>query len=145
MAKRPYAAIREGADGDPEGTPRGMEPFVLLGLADGPVHGYELAHSIASVGFRRAAEDPSVLYKLLRAFESQGLAASAWTDGDGGPPRRMYTLTRDGEAYLHARASDLRRQAKRIQEFAARYQAWTKRATRRSRKSSSTKRAEGGS
>ena len=122
-----------------------MEPFVLLGLADGPVHGYELAQSIASVGFRRAARDPSVLYKLLRALESQGFAASTWTGGDGGPPRRMYTLTPDGEAYLHSRAGDLRRQAKRIQEFAARYEAWTKRATRRTRKSSSTKRAEGGS
>jgi DNA-binding PadR family transcriptional regulator len=122
-----------------------MEPFVLLALADGPVHGYELAQAIGALGFRRAAEDPSVLYKLLRAFETEGLAASTWTEGDGGPPRRAYTLTPAGEEYLHGRASDLKRQAKRIAAFSARYETWTKRATRRTRNSGSTTRAEGGS
>jgi PadR family transcriptional regulator len=145
MAKRPYAATRDGADGDPGGTPRGMEPFVLLSLADGPVHGYELAQAIASVGFRRAADDPSLLYKLLRALEAEGFATSTWADGEGGPPRRMYTLTSAGEDYLHARAADLRRQAQRIATFTERYQAWTKRAPRRTRKSTVSKHVEGGS
>lgn len=145
VAKRPYAATRDGADGDPGGTPRGMEPFVLLALADGPVHGYELAQTIASAGFRRAADDPSLLYKLLRALEAEGFATSTWADGEGGPPRRLYTLTPAGEDYLHARAADLRRQAQRIATFAARYQAWSRRATRRSRKPTAGKTLQGGS
>jgi len=145
VAKRPYAATRDGADGDPGGTPRGMEPFVLLALAGGPVHGYELAQTIASAGFRRAAEDPSLLYKLLRALESEGFATSTWADGEGGPPRRLYTLTPAGEDYLHARAADLRRQAQRIATFTERYQAWTRRARRRPRKSAADKPVEGGS
>ena len=49
-----------------------MEPFVLLQIASGPVHGYEVAQSIGALGFRRAAEDPSILYKLLRTFEDEG-------------------------------------------------------------------------
>jgi DNA-binding PadR family transcriptional regulator len=122
-----------------------MEPFVLLALADGPVHGYELAQTIASAGFRRAGDDPSLLYKLLRALEAEGFATSTWADGEGGPPRRMYTLTPAGEGYLHARAADLRRQARRIATFAERYQAWNRRATRRSRKPTVGKPLEGGS
>lgn len=122
-----------------------MEPFVLLALADGPTHGYELAQAIASVGFRRASEDPSLLYKLLRGLEAEGLAESSWADGDGGPPRRMYTLTRSGEAYLHARAGDLRRQAKRIETFVQRYEAWDRRTKRRAPRSRGGERAEGGS
>lgn len=122
-----------------------MEPFVLLALADGPVHGYELAQAIGALGFRRAAEDPSVLYKLLRAFEAEGLAASTWTDGAGGPPRRTYTLTRAGEAYLHGRAADLRRQSERIAAFVARYETWTRRAPPRPRSSCRARRTQRGS
>ncbi len=133
VAKRPYSATREGADGDPEGTPRGMEPFVLLRLAEGPAHGYELAQSISALGFRRAAEDPSVLYKLLRALDADGLTRSSWADGEGGPPRRVYTLTNAGMEYLHTRASDLRRQAKRIAAFLDGYQSLAGRNRRRSR------------
>jgi DNA-binding PadR family transcriptional regulator len=115
-----------------------------LALAAGPAHGYELAQAIASVGFRRASEDPSLLYKLLRGLEEEGLAGSSWADGEGGPPRRMYTLTRSGEEYLHTRAADLRRQAKRIETFVDRYEAWARRAKRRAPKSRSGERADGG-
>lgn len=101
-----------------------MEPFVLLMLTEGAAHGYDLAQKLGSLGFRRAVADPSVLYKLLRALESEGLAESSWAEGDGGPPRRVYTLTRSGEDYLRTRAGDLQRQAKRIATFLERYQTW---------------------
>ena len=120
-----------------------MEPFVLLRLAEGPAHGYELAPSLATLGFRRASEDPSVLYKLLRTLESEGLAESSWSEGEGGPPRRVYALTSAGEDYLHARAADLQRQAARIALFVDRYQSWSKR-TRRSRGRNSGTRVDGG-
>jgi PadR family transcriptional regulator PadR len=119
-----------------------MEPFLLLRLAEGPAHGYELAQAIASLGFRRASADPSVLYKLLRALESEGLAESSWSEGEGGPPRRVYALTAAGEDYLHARAADLQRQATRIALFVDRYQLWSKRARRARGRSGA--RADGG-
>jgi poly-beta-hydroxybutyrate-responsive repressor len=133
VSKRPYGATRDGTDGDPEGTPRGMEPFVLLRLAESAAHGYQLAQAIAALGFRRAADDPSVLYKLLRALESERLVESSWTEGAGGPPRRVYELTADGEEYLRARAADLERQAARIATFSERYQSWARRTRRRVR------------
>ena len=123
-----------------------MEPFVLLTLAEGPAYGYELAQAIAALGFRRAAEDPSVLYKLLRTLEDEGLAESTWADSSGGPPRRVYSLTRAGEDYLHSRAADLQRQAKRIATFVDRYQSWAERGRRRGgRRRTGGAGAEGGS
>jgi PadR family transcriptional regulator PadR len=99
-----------------------MEPFVLLSLAvDGPAHGYELAQSVAALGFRRAADDPSVVYKLLRGLEDQGYLTSEWGTAEAGPSPRIYRLTAAGRAYLDERAVDLERQAKRIKVFLERY------------------------
>jgi PadR family transcriptional regulator len=98
-----------------------MEPFVLLQIASGPVHGYEVAQAIGALGFRRAAEDPSVLYKLLRTFEDEGLATSEWDIGESGPPRRVYRLTGKGHEYLAQRAEDMVRQRARIEVFLDRF------------------------
>jgi PadR family transcriptional regulator PadR len=98
-----------------------MEPFVLLSVAEGPAYGYELAQGIAALGFRRAADDPSVVYKLLRGLEDQGYLTSEWGAAGAGPPPRIYRLTAAGRAYLDERAADLERQAKRIKVFLERY------------------------
>jgi PadR family transcriptional regulator PadR len=110
-----------------------MEPFVLLELARSEAHGYELAQAIAALGFRRAAQDPSVVYRLLRALEADGLATSEWGDGDGGPPRRVYKLTRAGGEYLDARAEDMRRQVARATLFLDRYRSLSRTRTTRTR------------
>jgi DNA-binding PadR family transcriptional regulator len=98
-----------------------MEPFVLLILAEGPRHGYELAQAMAALGFRRAADDPSVVYKVLRGLQDQGHLASEWGAAGAGPPPRVYRLTRSGRAYLDERVADLERQARRIDVFLDRY------------------------
>ena len=99
-----------------------MEPFILLWLAQKPSHGYGLARMAAVAGFRRAAEDPSVLYKVLRSLERQGLLASTWSaDADEGARRRTYRLTAAGEGYLHERAEDLARQSQRLAVFVEGY------------------------
>jgi PadR family transcriptional regulator PadR len=110
-----------------------MEPFVLLRLAEGPAHGYELAQAIAALGFRRAADDPSVLYKLLRGLQDGGYLTSDWGAAGAGPPPRTYRLTRSGWAYLDERAQDLERQAKRIRVFLARYRGLVRTSSKPSR------------
>jgi PadR family transcriptional regulator PadR len=103
-----------------------MEPFVLLQIASGPMHGYEVAQAIGALGFRRAAEDPSVLYKLLRTFEEDGLVTSEWAIAESGPPRRVYQLTSKGHEYLATRADDMERQKKRIELFLVRFAKMTR-------------------
>ena len=109
-----------------------MEPFVLLEIARGPAHGYEIARAVGALGFRRAAEDPSVLYKLLRTFEEEGLATSDWAIADSGPPKRVYALTSKGHEYLARRADDLERQQKRIASFLEEFTKWKRKAARTS-------------
>ncbi|MEV1248752.1 PadR family transcriptional regulator [Nonomuraea sp. NPDC050022] len=98
-----------------------MLPFVLLALAEAPMHGYVLAARMADLSFRRAAEDPSVVYRVLRQLAADDMVTDEWVLGDDAPPRRTYRLTPSGEAYLHERAADLRRQARRIEVFLDRY------------------------
>lgn len=117
-----------------------MVPFVLLQIANGPVHGYEIAQAIGALGFRRAAEDPSVLYKLLRTFEDDGIATSEWDIAEAGPPRRVYALTAKGQEYLAERADDLERQRARIEVFFEHFAKWKRRKA--SRAAVATKRTE---
>lgn len=98
-----------------------MEPFILLRLAEAPAYGYQLHKLMGELGFRRAAEDPSRVYKVLHDLEALGYLTSSWSMGDNGPARRTYDLTSDGKAYLQDRAEDLGRQAKRIKYFQTRY------------------------
>jgi len=114
MKRQEYPSPREG-------TGRNMEPFLLVALADQPSYGYELAQMVAALGFRRAAEDPSIVYKVLRGLEEQGRLTSTWKVGDEGPPRRLYQLTPVGEDYLDTWAVDLQRQQARITVFFDRY------------------------
>ena len=70
---------------------------VLAILAEGPLHGYEIAKEM-----RRRSEDAltlgqGVLYPILHRLEAQGLIAGEWEQSTGTPSRKMYKLTaRDG-------------------------------------------------
>lgn len=116
-----------------EGTGHGMEPFILLWLTDKPDYGYNLARMAAEVGFRRATEDPSVLYKVLHSLEKRGFLASTWSTTKDGPRRRVYELTSSGEAYLHECTAALARQEQRLAVFVECYrQRFPERSDRQS-------------
>ncbi len=46
--------------------------------------------------------DSANLYRLLRRLEQEGLVTSTWTEGEYGPQRRQYRLTREGCRQLGA-------------------------------------------
>jgi PadR family transcriptional regulator PadR len=75
------------------------EPGLLVLLADGPTHGYELLERLpAVVGQERV--DVGNVYRELRALEDEGLVVSEWRGDLPGPAKRTYTLTDAGEAVL---------------------------------------------
>jgi PadR family transcriptional regulator, regulatory protein PadR len=75
------------------------EPGLLLLLADGPTHGYELLERLpAVVGQERV--DVGNVYRELRALEEEGLVVSEWRGDLPGPAKRTYTLTEAGVAVL---------------------------------------------
>ena len=83
-----------------------VRPFLLLLLAEGPSHGYELLEQVRKAGVRNA--DAGGLYRSLRAMEQEGLVSSWWEPSQAGPARRSYILTPDGRGALDGSVASLR-------------------------------------
>ncbi len=103
------------------GIPRNyLRPCLLLLLAEGTSHGYELLEQLAVLGLPRV--DPGGLYRALRAMDEEGLVQSTWEPSTVGPARRTYTLTGEGHDWLHAYAASLAHVAERLATYDERYQ-----------------------
>ncbi len=76
---------------------------MLVALAEHKsAHGYDIRRIIADLtdGFMQV--DSANLYRLLRRLETEGLVTSTWVEGEYGPQRRQYRLTREGCRHLDA-------------------------------------------
>jgi PadR family transcriptional regulator PadR len=106
----------------PVGLPRNyLRPCLLLLLAEGTSHGYELLEQVSALGLDRV--DPGGLYRSLRAMDEEGLVRSAWQPSATGPARRTYELTDEGREWLHAVAGSLEHVARSLDAYRARYRA----------------------
>ncbi len=115
----------EPADEYPIGMPRNyLRPCLLLLLAEGTSHGYELLEQIASLGLVRP--DPGRIYRSLRAMDEDGLVHSAWAPSAVGPARRTYALTNEGRDWLNVLAGSLAEVSRALEAYQRRYQslAW---------------------
>ena len=65
--------------------------------------------------------DASVVYRMLREMEVGGWVTSQWDTAGSGPPRRVYQVTPEGEAYLAAWVDDLRYTREELDRFIAFY------------------------
>lgn len=83
----------------PAGWIRGvLDPCLLALVGDGEAYGYELAGRLDEAGLGRVKGGS--LYPSLARLEKQGLLASQWRAGDGGPGRKYYTITAAGRSAL---------------------------------------------
>jgi PadR family transcriptional regulator, regulatory protein PadR len=104
----------------PAGLPRNyLRPCLLLLLAEGSAHGYDLLEQLPALGHTRA--DPGGMYRSLRAMEQEGLVTSTWEESPAGPARRTYDLTEEGTDWLHAWAGSLRLVHASLGTFLQRY------------------------
>ncbi|MDQ4097071.1 MAG: PadR family transcriptional regulator [Actinomycetota bacterium] len=83
-----------------------LKPCLLLLLAEGPSHGYDLLEQVRRLGIRGA--EPGGLYRYLRAMEKEELVSSWWEPSQAGPARRTYVLTDQGRRALEQSVSSLR-------------------------------------
>jgi PadR family transcriptional regulator PadR len=112
---------REGLEEGPVTLPRNyLRPCLLLLLAEGTSHGYELLDQISELGLGRV--DPGGLYRCLRAMDEEGLVRSAWEPSASGPARRTYELTDEGREWLHVVAGSLAELARSLATYHRRYQ-----------------------
>ena len=88
---------------------RFLEPALLLLLHCDPMHGYALVEGLCDLGLESYATDMSAIYRVLYSLEERGMLVSAHdAEASGGPPRRVYTLTEAGDAFLHDWVVELR-------------------------------------
>jgi PadR family transcriptional regulator PadR len=85
--------------------PNWLVPMMLLSIREWDSYGYELMERARALGFETM--NPGTLYRALRQMEKDGVVESNWETARPGPPRRMYTITDAGEAYLGLWAKSL--------------------------------------
>ncbi len=102
-----------------------LEPTVLACLLRGPAHGYALADQLTEFGLEQVPLRR--IYRSLQGMEELGWVVSDWdTQATQGPPRRIYTLTADGEQVLADWIESLRESRTAIDNLLAAYQQQTK-------------------
>lgn len=80
---------------------RGSAELALLAvLADGPLHGYEIARRIEERSGGALHFTLATLYPLLYRLEARGWLAAAWQTTKSGRRRRCYRLTATGKKQL---------------------------------------------
>ena len=82
-----------------------LVPVLLLMLREWSSYGYELMEKMSTFGL--VTMNPSTFYRTLRQMEKDGMVSSSWDTSEGGPARRMYSITDAGEAYLNYWAESL--------------------------------------
>ena len=101
-------------------TVRMLHPTLLLLLHRGPAHGYTLLEQVREFGL--VGLDPSVVYRTLRDMEAQGWVVSNWDEHETqGPPRRVYSLTAQGNEALALWIADLEETRTNIDRVLERY------------------------
>ncbi len=78
-----------------------LEYCILLMLQAKTCYGYEILQTLS--GYPVIASTESTVYPLLRRLQKEGYLQSFWRDSaEGLPPRKYYSLTPEGTAYLQA-------------------------------------------
>lgn len=113
-----------GGGGQPRRIRRFVEPAVLLLLHRAPSHGYALLEGLREMGMEQYPMDASAIYRILYDLEAMGMVASQESsEGSAGPPRRVYSLTPQGDAHLNAWVEDLRLTDQMLHRFFEAYDA----------------------
>ena len=111
MPNKPQAKRAEQESPQPNGRGAGKAlPFsprlhgdllsssLLAYLRRWNAYGYQLVQELSKAGL--ASFDSTTVYRTLRQLERAGLVSSFWDVSESGPARRMYALTKAGEAVL---------------------------------------------
>ena len=115
-------------DNDTGSLPRHyLKPCLLLLLAEGPSHGYDLLEQVRRLGIKGA--EPGGLYRYLRSMEKEELVSSWWEPSQAGPARRTYVLTDRGNSALDNSVLALRDIRAILINLLDRYDGLTPRAT----------------
>ncbi len=97
-------------------------PCLLLLLKKQPSHGYALIEQLKDFPFIEVMPGPGVIYRYLRNLEEDGLVRFLLHQGSGGPARKIYSLTPEGEDYLKAAVEIINKRKQSLQKFIDAYE-----------------------
>lgn len=80
--------------------------LVLTVLREGELYGYEIAQRIRDRSGGAFLPSEGSLYPALHALEADGALEASWREGDRGPRRRYYRITKTGLGMLEAHAQE---------------------------------------
>lgn len=75
-----------------------LEGIVLAVLSGRPAYGYEITAWLREQGFTDIAE--GTIYALLVRIEQRGFVDVEKVPSEKGPPRKVYSVNAQGQAYL---------------------------------------------
>lgn len=82
-----------------------LEFCILLLIRRKPTYGYEIISTLEQYPIVAAKEN--TIYPLLRRLLKEGYISSSWRESaEGLPPRKYYSMTEAGEAYLAAMSEE---------------------------------------
>ncbi len=79
---------------------------VLAILAEGPLHGYQIAKEMRRRSDEALQLGQGVLYPILHRLEDRGLILGEWEQSTGTPSRKRYAITKGGQAALRAKRTE---------------------------------------
>lgn len=82
-----------------------LEFCILLMIKQRPTYGYEIISTLEKYPILAAKE--STIYPLLRRLMKEEYISSSWQESaEGLPPRKYYSITEKGLAYLSAMSKE---------------------------------------
>jgi len=92
----------DGGGGRPRTSRGDVRAAILVLLAEGPRHGYQIIQDVAERSAGAWRTSPGSVYPALSALQDEGLVDDEKVDG-----RRVFSLTAAGQAHVAARAEEL--------------------------------------
>jgi PadR family transcriptional regulator PadR len=95
---------------------RHMPAFILLALAEGPIHGGAI-HTVLIDRMSLCKPDSAAIYRTLQQLEQEGEVVSNWDTSKSGPARKVYSLTDAGWQKLEYWREDIEMRIANLQYF----------------------------
>ncbi len=98
-----------------------LRAWLLLLVAEEPVHGYELLGQLRKLGLPKP--DAGAVYRILRSLDDEGLVQSWWSSPVAGPARRLYRTTAAGRRCLEYLSAGLEQNHCHLSSFLDRHRS----------------------
>lgn len=99
---------------------RHLPAFILLALAEGPIHGGAI-HAVLTKTMSLFKADTGAVYRALRQLELEGEVESNWDTSLPGPARKIYQLTPVGWEKLDRWKEDIEQRRENLTFFLTTY------------------------